>query len=73
MKFNKGDMYVMLVIVLNVIFAGIVLFISYKVQYEPTVLVGGWFTTFTAELFILSRIKLKKGDEVEKNDDEVDE
>jgi len=62
MKFSKA--IVSLVIVLNVLFTGAVLYVFLKTHAEPTVLVGCWFAFTTGELWLLAGIKKK---EIEKN------
>lgn len=48
------------IIVLNVIFAAVIVKVFLTVGSEPTVLVGAWFTFTTGELWQLSKIKRKK-------------
>ena len=51
---------ILLVIVLNIIFTGVVLYIFYKVGQEPGVLIGCWFAFTTGELWMLASIKKTK-------------
>ena len=60
---------VTLVVLLNMVFAGAVLFIYYKIGSEPAVLIGAWFAFTTGELFFLATIKKK---EISKGGDDVD-
>lgn len=55
MKFSKW--IVSLVILLNVVFTGAVLYTFFKVGSEPAVLIGSWFGFTTVELWSLSKIK----------------
>lgn len=64
MKFSKA--IVTLVILLNAIFTAAVLFIFFRIQVEPTVLISAWFSFTTVELWALAGIKKKK---VEKGDE----
>lgn len=68
MKFSK--VIVSLVILLNTAFTLAVLFIFYRIQTEPSTLIGAWFSFTTVELWALAGIKKK---EVEKGDDKEDE
>ncbi|WP_149679679.1 hypothetical protein [Thermoclostridium caenicola] len=63
MKFSK--VIVSLVILLNTAFTLAVLFIFYRIQTEPSTLIGAWFSFTTVELWALAGIKKK---EVEKGD-----
>ena len=58
MKYSKA--IVLLVIMLNTIFAAAVLFTFVKVKSEPSVLIGAWFGFTTCELWALASIKKKK-------------
>ncbi len=64
-KYSK--VIVALVIALNVLFAGAVLFVFYHTGSEPGTLITGWFSFTTIELWALSGIKKseKKKEEVE--------
>ena len=64
MKFSK--VIVSLVILLNTAFTLAVLFIFYRIQTEPSTLIGAWFSFTTVELWALAGIKKK---EVEKGDE----
>lgn len=57
-KFSK--IIVTLVIILNIIFAGGVLYVFLKTSNEPSVLVGSWFAFTGTELWSLSSIKKKE-------------
>lgn len=54
-KYSK--VIVALVIALNALFAGAVLFVFYHTGAEPGTLVAGWFSFTTIELWALSGIK----------------
>ncbi len=56
-KIKYSKFIVALVIALNVIFAGAVLFVFYHTSSEPSTLIGGWFSFTTVELWALSKIK----------------
>ena len=59
---------IILVILLNIAFTAVVLYIFYKTGNEPMVLTGSFFAFTTGELWMLASIKKTK---VEKeNDDE---
>jgi len=58
MKFSKC--IVSLVILLNVVFTGAVLYTFFKVGSEPAVLIGSWFAFTTGELWFLAGIRKKK-------------
>lgn len=60
MKFSKW--IVALVIILNAAFTVAVLFIFYKVNTEPTTLIGCWFGFTTVELWALAGIKKREID-----------
>jgi len=55
MEFSK--LIVMLVVLLNIVFAGIILYMVWHGRPEPAVLVGAWFAFTTGELFFLAGIK----------------
>lgn len=55
MRFSK--FIVTLVIALNIIFAGVVLYIFYRTGKEPVALIGAWFSFTTVELWALAGIK----------------
>lgn len=59
-RFSKR--IVSLVIFLNVAFTAAVLYVFLRTSSEPTTLVGCWFAFTTGELWMLSSIKKKKGD-----------
>ncbi len=67
-KFSKR--IVGLILALNVIFTGIVLYIFWTTGYEPSALVVAWFGFTTGELWALSKIKRA---EVEKRTQEAGE
>ena len=58
MKFSK--IIVGLVLFLNTIFAGVVLYIFYRIRTEPVALIGAWFSFTTVELWALAGIKRKE-------------
>jgi len=60
MKFSKA--IVVLVILLNIVFTGTVLFIFLRVGAEPTTLIGAWFGFTTIELWALAGIKKREID-----------
>ena len=66
MKFDKK--IVVSIIVMNIIFAVAVLYISYKTSFEPTALVAAWFGWTTVELWECSKIKREKIRSGVKND-----
>ena len=49
-----------LIILLNIIFTGIILWIFYKTQTEPAELIRCWFGFTTGELWLLATIKKVK-------------
>lgn len=51
---------VALVILLNALFTGAVLFVFLRVGSEPTALVAAWFAFTTGELWLLSGITREK-------------
>lgn len=55
MRYSK--FIVMLVILLNTIFTGIVLYTYYKIGSEPAIIIGSWFAFTTGELWMLANIK----------------
>ena len=57
-KFSK--FVVVLVIVLNTIFAGVVLYIFQETKVEPAELIRAWFAFTTVELLALAGIKRKE-------------
>ncbi len=60
MKFSKA--IVVLVILLNIVFTGTVLFIFFRVGAEPTTLISAWFAFTTVELWALAGIKKREID-----------
>jgi hypothetical protein len=58
MKFSKA--IVVLVILLNIVFTGTVLFIFFRVGAEPTALIAAWFGFTTVELWALAGIKKRE-------------
>lgn len=58
MKFSK--VIVALVIILNAVFAAVVLYIFSMTKAEPVALVGAWFSFTTVELWALAGIKKKE-------------
>ena len=62
-RFSKA--VVALVVLMNIIFTGAVLYVFLATGNEPTALVGAWFAFTTGELWMLSSIKkakVKKGE-----------
>ena len=55
MKFSK--LIVTGVIILNILFATVVLYDHYKTGSEPSTLIGAWFGFTTIELWSLASIK----------------
>ena len=51
---------VVLIILINVIFAAAVLYVFLRTGSEPSTLVGAWFAFTTGELWLLATIKKKK-------------
>ena len=68
MKFSKW--IVALVIMINAVFTGAVLFIFYKIGVEPVTLIGAWFGFTTVELWALAGIK-KREIEIQNDREEV--
>lgn len=66
MRFSKW--IVATVIVLNVIFTAIVLYIFNRTGSEPTTLIGCWFAFTGTELLALAAIKRKEIDIEGRND-----
>jgi len=60
MKSRYSKFIVALVILLNVGFAGAVLYLFLRTGNEPAVLIGCWFGFTTGELWMLSSIKNNK-------------
>lgn len=58
MRYSKW--IVALVILLNALFTGAVLFVFLRVGSEPTALIGCWFAFTTGELWLLSGITREK-------------
>ena len=58
MRFSKW--IVALVVLLNAVFAGAVLFVFLRVGSEPTALVAAWFGFTTVELWTLAGITREK-------------
>lgn len=62
-RFSKA--IVALVVIMNIIFTGTVLYVFLKTGSEPATLVTAWFAFTTGELWMLSSIKktkVKKGE-----------
>ena len=51
---------VALVILLNTVFTGVVLYLFLRTGSEPTALIGAWFAFTTVELWTLAGITKKK-------------
>ena len=61
MEFSK--LIVMLVLLLNIVFTSVVMWLFYTVGSEPTGLIAAWFAFTTTELWALSKIKrVEKGE-----------
>ena len=58
MDFSKK--IVSLVIAINILFTIAVLWLFYKTQEEPQVLIGAWFAFTTGELWAIAKIKRDK-------------
>ncbi len=65
MQFSK--LIVTIVVLLNIVFAGIILYMVWHGRPEPAVLVGAWFAFTTGELWMLSKIKRAEKGEGEVN------
>lgn len=63
MKFSK--FIVVLVIILNIVFAAVVFYVFDRTKVEPVELVRAWFAFTTVELWALAGIKKK---EVQRDD-----
>ena len=59
-----GKLIVMFVILINILFTGIILYMFWRTGDEPRTLIGSWFLFTTGELWALSRITVeeKKGE-----------
>lgn len=64
-RFSK--FIVALVILLNVVFTGAVLYLFLRTGSEPTVLIGCWFAFTTGELWMVAGITKTKVKEGSKN------
>jgi len=60
MKISFSKIIVPLVIVLNVLFTAVVLYVFLKTSSEPVTLIGCWFAFTTGELWMLASIKKEK-------------
>ncbi len=61
MNFPKFSQFIVsLIILLNVVFTIVVLYIFFRTGGEPVVLIGAWFSFTTGELWFLSTIKKKE-------------
>lgn len=70
-KKNRFSKFIVtLVILLNILFTGAVLYVFLKTGSEPITLVGCWFAFTTSELWMLSGIKKSK---VKKEGDDINE
>lgn len=58
MRFSK--LIISAVILMNIVFTAVVLYIFYRVGNEPVVLIGAWFGFTTAEVWALAFIKRKE-------------
>lgn len=66
-KYSKG--IVLLVIILNALFASAVLYAFIRVGGEPTTLIISWFGFTTGELWLLAGIKNKKNNKKSNHND----
>jgi len=71
MQYSK--LIVALVILLNVGFTGIVLYLFMRTGHEPTALIAAWFAFTTGELWLLAGIRKKKMEGSESNAGSGDE
>ena len=55
-----SKLVVSFVIIANVVFTGLVLFVFLRTGGEPITLIGSWFAFTTVELWQLATIKKKK-------------
>ena len=62
-KGNFSKFIITLVILLNIVFTSVVLYIFLEVGNEPTTLIGAFFAFTTGELWLLASIKKKKVEE----------
>ena len=62
MQFSK--LIVLSVLLLNIVFTGIVLYVFLTVGQEPTGIVAAWFGFTTVELWALAGIKKKEKERV---------
>ncbi len=60
MKGLFGKLIIGLIIVLNITFTAVILWIFYKTGSEPMALVGAFFAFTTGELWLLATIKKTK-------------
>ena len=64
-KSEFSKIIVTLVVIMNIIFTGAVLYVFLATGNEPVALVGAWFACTTGELWMLGSIKktkVKKGE-----------
>jgi len=59
-KIKFGKWIVLLVIILNIIFTAVVLWVFCRTGSEPSSLIGAWFGFTTIELWALAGIKKKE-------------
>lgn len=73
-KKNKFSKFIVtLVILLNILFTAVVLYIFMQTGSEPMTLIGCWFAFTTGELWMLSSIKKSKvKKEGENNEDQLE-
>ena len=62
-RFSK--LIVLAIIMLNIVFTAVILYMVWHGRQEPAVLVGAWFAFTTGELWALSKIEQSKNKEVE--------
>ena len=67
MRFSKK--IVVLIVILNIMFAAAVLVVFWHTSSEPAALVGAWFAFTTGELWALSKVTREKN-KIEKEREE---
>ena len=63
---NFSKFIVILIILFNITFTSVVLYIFFRTGYEPTALIAGWFAFTGGELWLLAGIKKKEVECVDK-------
>jgi len=72
-KTRYSKFIVALVIVLNVVFTGAVLYVYLRIGNEPKTLIAAWFAFTTGELWLLANIKraeIKEGENARSDNDD---